>query len=391
MKLVLIEFDYHAEVLRDTCLLLSKAEVDVYLLTTDKIWRQVALKEENLPRFTVNLVNRRSKIPAFVSAKLDEIHKMDLVLLNTLASHYQYFARTDFRIPLALRIHNTQTYLGKKVRFDFGSGWQDWKYNLRHIFGKSIGKLDWYYRKKFLQKVNFFVFPSRAMVSFAQNNHQYASKVNDIVLPLTFYHPLESEQHDTKSRVSVVIPGTVEKKRRDYKIVVEALRSMDAHDLGKIALCLLGKIDDWYGREILNELLGLEGLEVRHFSDFVPQDAFEQAMRRADFLLLPLQSKARYQIYREYYGSSKISGGESAMIKYGKPAMIPSFYKVDDALTEHALFFDSANELRGLLEKAASHKTEASDGKWEQFGIEKTARKTKEILESLVEKDKSAS
>ncbi len=385
MKITVIEIDYHAEVLRDLCLLLEEMGVEVELFVKEKILRQTGLNVGEHPCIHVHLINSRREVLEVFQKNRPLINRTHLVIFNTLASFYKLFSNLEITPPILLRIHNANTYLNPKVPLRLGRSLDEVWYSIEHIFWKSIIQLDWYYRRKFLRKVDRFVFPSDSMIQFVLNQKLVQeSKLLSTPIPLTFS---KSEFHREKSldKLVITIPGTVERKRRDYDSVLNGLRQLTKNERSRIELVLLGKLKGRYAAELvrkLNELTG--GLIITCYEQFVSQEIYEGVMSRTDVLLLPIRTETRYQIYQETYGLTKISGGEGEMIKYSLPGIIPEEYKISQYLGPYSLSYSNADSLKEILSGLLSDKSTHLPINPQASDFQTTAKGIKEVLMSVI-------
>ena len=121
---------------------------------------------------------------------------------------------------------------------------------------------------------------------------------------------------------TIVIPGAVSQKRRDYFSVISKLFNQP---LGRrIKLILLGKAK---GEELFllkdaeKNIFG--NISMQYFTEKIPQPIFDEWMQNADILWCPLQKETEFFSQKEFYGVTKMSGNVGDAIKYGKSAIFP--------------------------------------------------------------------
>ena len=381
MRITLIEIDYHAEVLRDFCVILHECQIEIELFTTKNLWNQTGLAGYNLSGLRLHLIENRTKVRAEIKRGLEIIQSTDAIVFNTLGSYYRLFESIDFIPPVILRVHNANTYFNPNPTIKLGRSRSEVWYSVKHIFWNTIGHLDWYYRRRFLQKVNYFIFPSEPILGFAMKYRpDLKSRMIQFPIPMTFTKKDITRRLDDK-KLSIVIAGIVDRKRRDYETVYQALKML--RDT-RIRLVLLGKLHGSYAYNLVDRLRNLgEFLEVKSFRDFVPQAVYEAEICQAHFLLLPLRIKTTYHIYEEIYGQSKISGGESEMIKYSIPGIIPKDYNISAELKANALSYSNAEDLSLILkERAMKWHKQASVGP-HSFNLQGIADRVRDLLEEV--------
>ncbi|MGL1890219.1 MAG: hypothetical protein OCD02_01265 [Spirochaetaceae bacterium] len=132
------------------------------------------------------------------------------------------------------------------------------------------------------------------------------------------------------SSLSIVIPGTVNDKRRNYVDLIEMLKKIiDIHN--NVSFVFLGKVVSNNIIEILN-LLPIEYKEkFTWFDYYISQNHYYEYIVKSDFILAPINRQiTQYGLVEEYYGETKASGAEFDAYKYGKKLFIPEFYQIKD-------------------------------------------------------------
>ncbi|MEQ8238812.1 MAG: hypothetical protein RIA69_06350 [Cyclobacteriaceae bacterium] len=164
---------------------------------------------------------------------------------------------------------------------------------------------------------------------------------------------------NTKKYIQISVIGTVEHKRRDYLALYKAIKMSISQFERPVSLSFLGKLKGSYGNRIKEIFKDLEctNFQFSYFNKFVPKEEFESYMSQTDFLLLPMKLETRYQIYREQYGMTKISGMEIDMITYQKPVIIPDGYNLPNDLDKFATHYKSVDDLSRLIIEWVNNKT----------------------------------
>ena len=175
-------------------------------------------------------------------------------------------------------------------------------------------------------------------------------------LPIFYTKFLEKPKNET---YTIVIPGAVSQKRRDYKKTIKELKKLELNfnegefrracpeisgnetfvenneqrkgsfvgTTQKIQVIFLGKAQ---GKEL--EILQNfeqskpENIFIKYFTEKVPQDVFDHYMQKADILWCPIQQETEFFSQKEIYGFTKMSGNIGDAIKYGKSAIFPENY-----------------------------------------------------------------
>lgn len=355
-KIAIIEIDYHAEVLKNTCTILQNTPFEISIYTNEKIARDVK-SDKNSSRFQWVIKSQQESIRGFFKRHVKEINQSDVVLFNTLASHFRFFLKLDIKPVSILRIHNSNAYFqpGKNFKPVF-TPYFIWK-DSSHILRKTVGELDWYYRKKFLRKIDYLCFPDETLEEYARKTGLIKSYQTSLVLPLTAYDPKFDKLTDT-NEIYITIPGTIDQRRRDYETVITAFESIKTKLTQRVVLTLLGRPKDHYGHQIIKRMLGLGSghIQTRHYNERIPFNEFDNVLKDTDFLILPIVINTKYVIYREKYGYTKISGSINDLIRCGKPAIINRDYPLNKNLDQITTTYTSQVELSENIVNWVNHR-----------------------------------
>jgi hypothetical protein len=122
---------------------------------------------------------------------------------------------------------------------------------------------------------------------------------------------------------TIVIPGAVSQKRRDYERVLKSVKNFrfpfEIIFLGKASGKELEMLQDF-------EQSKPENISIKYFTEKVPQDIFDDYMQKADVLWCPIQQETEFFSQKEIYGFTKMSGNIGDAVKFGKLAVFPEDY-----------------------------------------------------------------
>lgn len=186
------------------------------------------------------------------------------------------------------------------------------------------------YIKTAFKHVDQILVPSKQILNYAKQNGMNSIDGFLDVLVLD-----KLKQRKVKKKIKIVVPGTVSYKRKNYEPIFEALGALNkVSTRQKIKVTFLGLSDERQAGKKLEELANEmnDHMEIEHFPFFVPQQNFDKIMRKANFLLLPIAERKESGAVYESYGYSTVSGCISDMVKFGKPALLPAFYPLEEAL-----------------------------------------------------------
>jgi hypothetical protein len=327
MKLALLEFDYHAEVLRNACLALADAPISVHVFTTEHIWRTVGLDQHAFANITVDCCAPRDVIP-FLQGALHQINACDAILFNTAAARFSALRRLDFQRPVLVRVHNSQAFFGSLKDYQRPrSAFLLWK-DFSHLVRKLIWERDHYQMKAFVGGVDGYVFPTERMRSHAIEAYRLDPK-RCFYVPMVSLQPVPPEPTIPAANhpIELSVIGRIDPRNRDYDQLMQAAARVpslaQAHGR-RVVLNLLGAANTRFGRNVVRRVSSFQSdfFRVNAFAGFVPQDVFSRTVGRSHGLILPIRHQTRYTIYPEYYGDTKISGAIHDLVTFQKPALV---------------------------------------------------------------------
>ncbi len=134
----------------------------------------------------------------------------------------------------------------------------------------------------------------------------------------------------------LVIPGSIDFKRRDYLRLMDSLFGQPP--IAKLKIILLGKLNDTFedGRKLLEEI---SKRKLNHyfvtFERFIGNETFHAHIAKADFVM-PLLT------LNDDYLNHKISGSFNMAFAYKKPMLTHKFYSSLPDLSENSIFYDES-------------------------------------------------
>lgn len=152
-------------------------------------------------------------------------------------------------------------------------------------------------------------------------------------------------------RICIVIPGTIDRKRRDYSQAIELLIIAENEDL-PLDIVLLGAPYEEYGNQIIENARRIEtfATSFRVYETIVDQHEFDRQMKAAHFVFIPsvVESTERNGT-KEIYGLTKSSGNIFDVIRHAKPYIIPSGLRVPANMEQSAFRYNDVQSILGFL------------------------------------------
>ena len=244
-------------------------------------------------------------------------------------------------------------------------------HNINYIFANERKGL----LKSFLENADsYFVIDGElknTLASLGVNKKVY------LFPPLYGLEGITREERD-KEPVVFTVTGAVDSNRKDYEIVIDAIKTIPEL-YPYIKLVLLGNADNDYGKDIYNQLKELEtnGLQYEMFFKRIPQEVFDEKMERTDCIIGPVVVKTKHRETIEYYGQTKASGIIGDVIKYGLPAIITDEMIIPEDLKDSVVTY---NTKKGLTEAIKTFIDPFSLEKYKERAIENSEKYTLEKL-----------
>ncbi len=171
-----------------------------------------------------------------------------------------------------------------------------------------------------------------------------------IYCPYTFY---EGKRTKVSNRFKITIPGSIHEFRRDYELVIQALKACldkDPSFSDRIEIVFFGsnREGSHYLSHILNLVkklnLGKELLPITYFenSSYLPEKEYRDVIESTDLVLNPLNNA-------NFYQNGRYCGGLCESISYGIPGIYPSWYQVPKELESSCLFYSNKEDLISLF------------------------------------------
>jgi hypothetical protein len=313
-KIAYIEIDTHAEIAADFMDLIKDSKefsVDYYF--SEKIKKQIPGNHENV------FLSDNSMILDQLKTK-----KYDLIIIGTVHRYFNTFLNITQKYKTAIVVHNLN--FSKASRLDL----------IKNIFKEDV-----IYRLKLWWKEGLFnvskVYRSANQLlvldkQFSCSEYQF--------LPL-FY--TKEFQQDKNENLTVVIPGGVSQKRRDYNHVLDIIEKSDNAE--NVEFVFLGKAK---GEELEKIEKVAEKFDLTYFTERVSQTDFENWMKKGDVLWCPIQQKTKFFSQEEIYGKTKMTGNIGDAIKFGKIAVFPENYSsnLDFIVSEKENVIQQFDELK---------------------------------------------
>lgn len=158
----------------------------------------------------------------------------------------------------------------------------------------------------------------------------------------------------TDGRIRLVVPGSIDQKRRNYDDVFLLAELCEEAAL-PVDITLAGGYMNPYGKSVIMKSNQWKGEHCRiavYSGEMVPQPEYDSVMRNAHFIFTPIVVNTKIcGDIPEIYGITKSSGSISDAMRHAKPIIVPENYKITPKLESSCFSYRSLTEVTALLYK----------------------------------------
>lgn len=313
---------------------------EITIITSEATHKRfVDLFGKEVDKFKWVVLTATGKISFFYSLYINlKKEKTDILYINTISdNHWLYaFILSLLRFKkLVLTLHDINCLFESQPSWNFK----------KEIIHKG--------KKKLLKQIDEFNVVSDTMIPYLQTKVK-DKKIHNI--PGAIFENRICLQNIITS-LKIVVPGSLDKKRRDYEKVFE-LASVAEKEKLPLHITLLGGFSDAYGKYIIQKSDRFQSLHCEIYcyeTTIVDQHEFDQQMDAAHFIFIP--SVVNTKICGntpEIYGITKSSGNIFDVIKHAKPFIVPTELTIPANLQTSCFKYENMSDIAGFLKKITS-------------------------------------
>jgi len=290
--------------------------------------------------------------------------KPDLLYINTISNNHILYAFVLYLVPLkrvVLTVHDINCLFESRFSWHFRQAIIHW------------GK------KWLVRRIHEFNVVSDTMIPYLQEKAK--GKPTHVVPGAVFEH--KQSPRFVKDILQLVVPGSLDKRRRDYEQVFALAAIADKEKL-PLRIILLGGYHDEYGETVLLRASKFESASCEisaYNTGIVGQAEFDQQMDASHFVFIPsvIDTKICGDI-PEVYGITKSSGNMFDVIKHAKPFIVPAGLTISPQLQTSCFKYDGASDLVIFLKNIIAGTEEYN--KWQEEALHNSQNYTVEKIRS---------
>jgi hypothetical protein len=283
----------------------------------------------------------------------------DRIYVITMTRLFPEFARWPVTMPLFLVIHNLDewyglSFSGRIIKF-INAGMQSCDLN-SVVYHFKMYLLYYSFKKRILKKVNQ-THGKVVVLSEAVRSQFEKFRIREPaeVIPFSVFDPsLIRPATEPTSPLRICVPGILSQYRRNYIGLLELMEKSLTSLKGKFIIDLLGGVqpDNPLNQceTILEkiEILKNKGFSVIvHNVRFIPPEEYDRNLSSCDIILGNMNVVLNNF---SQYGKTKETGLPFAMIKAGKPGILPKNYPAPEEIGSGILTYNSYEDLGRLLQ-----------------------------------------
>lgn len=301
-KIAYIELDTHAEIALNFMELMNDSKefsVDYYF--SEKILRFLGFAQNNKLPENIKKATSENLIQQLST------NNYQLIIIGTVHRYFNVFEKIAEKFNTSIICHNLNFVKVSNFNLLSSVFKEDVQYRLKLLLKEGLLRKSEVYQK------------AKNLLVLDEN----LTKENYSNLPLFYTKFFEKPDNET---FTIVIPGAVSQKRRNYDHVFANL----SYFIKSAKIIFLGKAQGKELEEIKNfdssASLRIPNVSIKYFTEKVPQNVFDDYMQKADILWCPIQQETEFFSQKEIYGFTKMSGNIGDAIKFGKLAIFPENY-----------------------------------------------------------------
>jgi hypothetical protein len=326
----------------------------VIFTDTDTYGRFADLFKEDVKRFQWEILDSTAGKWRFFHQlyKAAKKHQLDIFYLNTISNNHLFYAWVIGALRIArvvITVHDINCLFKSR-----------WSFRLRQMM-HHIGKM------ALIKRVSEYNVVSDTMIDYLRETTGGQMQIHNV--PGAVF---ESEQHalTIDDHLHLVVPGSLDKKRRDYWQTFELLKAAEAKQL-RLHITLLGGHSDAYGKAIIQQAAAMKTQYAKitvYDTRIVHQDEFDIQLNKAHFIYIPsvIDTAICYAI-PETYGLTKSSGNMFDVIKHARPFIAPQALRISTTLESSCFRYTSIEHLVNFLAEMMQNKV--SYAAWEQQAL----------------------
>ncbi len=344
MNIAIIEKG-HFEVCHTLLQLLGAGDNSITVFIDADAQRQLDLMGSS-NNAAVNWVIQQPDEPnrAFIRRSFQQIESgdFDLLYLATVSDNFLFYARNIRRLRhsiVVLTLHDINNFFCPPARYD----------------PRSL--LRWFGKRTLEKQVHAYTVLSETLRTAAEKNSggKPVHVVSGSLFDEVNYIPVSYHRDEP---IRIVVPGSVDERRRNYEIVFGFLKCAEEQHL-PVEVTLLGSFAAQFSDHTQSMVRWYlqRSTNLHVYEGHVDQPLFDAEIRKAHFIWTPVQPvTVIHDGIAEQYGVTTVSGNMADIIRHARPYFAPHFLKTEEALRSSGIFYQKIDDLLHFLRQLTPEK-----------------------------------
>ena len=259
--------------------------------------------------------------------------KIELLYLNTVSDNFPGYAFLVRKLPdvrIIMTVHLINSFFSTTKKYNYRRLFNHWGKKRLHTRIKEFNVLGQAMVPVLRQKL-----PPDKIIHCIPGVVYEASAINTLPRPL-------------QNPVRIVVPGSIDGRRRDYEQVFDLLILLQKEDI-PVLITLAGSFYKEYGQHILAKCKHWRGKNqqlVYYENGHIDQPEFDKLLQEADLVFMPSVIHTMIDDgVEETYGLTVTSGNISDAVRHAKPFIIPELLIIDSWLEKSCLRYTSVKDI----------------------------------------------
>ena len=338
MKIAIIEKG-HFEVTYTLIQLFDNDRNEITIFIDNQSYEQLAhLLHQKLNRYKW-VIQKKESNREFIKLMFDQLGNtnFNLIYFNTIADnfiHYAWYIRKLRHKNIVMTLHDCKGFFNYSPSL-----------NIRKAV-RFAGK------RKLIKIMPAFNVITETLIPFLQKKLHGKKPVFNI--PGALFEPenFVPTKYTAGEIIKIVVPGSVDIRRRNYDLVLDFLKEVKATGL-KVSVTLLGSFRKYHSESIYSKCIQQVQSNMNlhiYKEDTVSQKEFDKVIKETHFIWMPLNRFAAVTDgVKEEYGKTISTGNTGDIIRHAKPFFAPSFFAIDTALQKSGYQYSGITEIISKL------------------------------------------
>jgi hypothetical protein len=339
MRIGIFETD-HFEGAYPVIKLFDNGSNDITVFTYKESYRQFEyLFKDNLTRYKwiIKDDSRSKYLFIYQIYKTAKTNQFDILYLNTITDNHLVYAimiAALRKARIVMTIHDVNSHFQLEKPFSF-------RKVVRYVGKRCLVRI-----------LNEFNVVSSTMVSYLRNKLPRHKNVHCVPGSVFETSNLPDIDLAIKDQIKIVIPGTLDARRRNYEFVFGLLEKINQGNLN-VTITLLGGVNGRHGTHIVEKCKKYSiGNDNLHFfnQNVVDQPEFDRIMNESHIAFIPSTINTIIaDDVPETYGVSISSGNLFDIIKHAKPCIIPLHLQLPDNIQSSCIKYTTVEDIVNFL------------------------------------------